>query len=252
MPILEYKDIAMCYHMPTGETEVLKDFSLSVAKGEFIALVGPSGCGKSTLLSLAAGLLSPDAGEVLYRGAKITAPLRNMGYMLQKDELFPWLTVMDNCMLGLKVRGEDDKEHRQYVEMLLENCAISTFKNNFPSELSGGMRQRAALVRTLAVRPDFLLLDEPFSALDAQTRVKLADELSQTIKGHTAATLLVTHDIAEAVSLATRVIVLSRRPALIKTQVNIDIPGFALQRRGDSRFKEYFEEIWKQVDVHVE
>jgi NitT/TauT family transport system ATP-binding protein len=243
----------MCYHAPSGETEVLKNFSLVVGKNEFVSLVGPSGCGKSTLLSLAAGLLKPDSGEVSYLGKRIDTPPHNMGYMLQRDELFPWLNILDNALIGLKVRREVTRENIEYVKELLNSCSLSGFMHAFPRELSGGMRQRVALVRTLAVRPDFLLLDEPFSALDAQTRLKLSDEVGQLIRQQNTATLLVTHDRSEAVSLSSKVIVLSRRPAQIKRALDITFASdSAIERRSDPQFRHYFEEIWSEVDVHVE
>ena len=240
----------MRYHALSGETDVLENFSLTVEPGDFIALLGPSGCGKSTLLSLAAGLLKPDRGRVLLRGEPIQAPPVHMGYMLQRDHLFPWLTVRQNALLGLQVRGNLTEAAQRRVDALLKSCGLWDFADAFPKQLSGGMRQRAALVRTLAVDPEFLLLDEPFSALDAQTRIYLADEV-KGILGHDRAALLVSHDISECISMADKVVVLSRRPARIQQVHAIDLEGGPMQRRSDPRFREYFDLLWKELDVHV-
>jgi NitT/TauT family transport system ATP-binding protein len=194
-PLLFFDCVSMRYHDDSGETEVLSDFSLQVNSGEFIALLGPSGCGKSTVLSLAAGLLTPDSGHVYLRGQEIKRPPLHMGYMLQHDHLFPWLTVRDNALVGIRVRQKPTAQQVAYVDSLLAACGLSDFADALPAQLSGGMRQRAALVRTLSVEPDFLLLDEPFSALDAQTRIQLSDEVKQQLSGGDRATILVTHDV---------------------------------------------------------
>ena len=251
-PLLTFDHVTMNYHDRAGETTVLREFSLSIEKGEFVAILGPSGCGKSTILSLAAGLIFPDSGQVLLRGESIRRPATHMGYMLQRDQLFPWLTVRDNATLGLRVRGKPTQQQLDYVDNLLDSCGLTDFACAFPGQLSGGMRQRVALVRTLAVEPDFLLLDEPFSALDAQTRIQLSDEVKGILQKAACATLLVTHDVSEAISLADRILVLSHRPATIKSVYDIDLPGTPMQRRRDSRFKDYFNMIWKELDVHVE
>lgn len=250
-PLLYYDDIVMNYHDPSGETPVLNHFTMRVEPGEFIAIIGPSGCGKSTLLSLAAGLINPDSGTVLHKGSPITSPPEDMGYMLQRDHLFPWLTIRDNACLGLRVRRDESRESRDRVDALLRSTGLWDFRSHFPQQLSGGMRQRAALVRTLAVRPEFLLLDEPFSALDSQTRVKISDEVKRTIVEHGCTALLVTHDISEAVSMASRVVVLSRRPSVIKRQYAIEMDGMPLERRAHPRFKEYFNTLWEELDIHV-
>jgi len=231
----------MRYHDLSGEVSVLEDFNLTVQRGEFIALLGPSGCGKTTVLSLAAGLLRPDKGQVLLQGTPILSPPKSMGYMLQRDQLFPWLNVLKNACLGLAVRGELNE---------VKSCGLADFSDAFPQQLSGGMRQRAALVRTLAMDPDFLLLDEPFSALDAQTRIFLADEVKAML-GKQRAALLVSHDISECISMADRVVVLSRRPARIKQVHEIRLAGTPMQRRNDPAFREYFDLLWKELDVHV-
>ena len=236
-PLLFFDCVSMCYHDDSGETEVLSDFTLRVDSGEFLALLGPSGCGKSTVLSLAAGLLKPDSGRVT----------------LQRDHLFPWLTVRENALLGIRVRQkEPSARQKRHVEDLLAACGLTEFADALPGQLSGGMRQRAALVRTLAVEPDFLLLDEPFSALDAQTRIQLSDEVKQQLSGGAAATILVTHDVSEAISMADRVVVLTRRPARIRSEHRIDLPGSPMERRRSAQFKDYFDRIWKELDVHVQ
>lgn len=250
--LLVFDRVCMRYHQESGETAVLEDFSLSVRRGEFVALLGPSGCGKSTVLSLAAGLLRPDAGRVLLRGQPIQSPPTHMGYMLQRDHLFDWLTVRDNALVGLRVRGKPDAGQLARVDALLESCGLAEFAHAFPGQLSGGMRQRAALVRTLAVEPDFLLLDEPFSALDSQTRIQLADEIKQALAGSDRATILVTHDVSEAISMADRVVVLTHRPARIRSVHRIALEGSPMQRRRDAQFRDYFDRIWKELDVHVQ
>lgn len=250
--LLVFDRVCMRYHQESGETAVLEDFSLSVRRGEFVALLGPSGCGKSTVLSLAAGLLRPDAGRVLLRGQPIQSPPAHMGYMLQRDHLFDWLTVRDNALVGLRVRGKPDAGQLARVDALLESCGLAEFAHAFPGQLSGGMRQRAALVRTLAVEPDFLLLDEPFSALDSQTRIQLADEIKQALAGSDRATILVTHDVSEAISMADRVVVLTHRPARIRSVHRIALKGSPMQRRRDAQFRDYFDRIWKELDVHVQ
>lgn len=231
---------------------MLDDITLDVEKGEFVALIGPSGCGKSTLLSLAAGLLKAGQGEITLAGQRIDGPSRLTGYMLQHDGLFPWLNIFDNALLGIKVRGPVSTKDRECVAELLDSCGLEDFKYHFPRQLSGGMRQRAALVRTLAIRPELLLLDEPFSALDSQTRVKLSDEVSQIIRARGKTALLVTHDIAEAISMADRVVVLGPRPTHIRRIVPIELAGTPIQRRGQERFKEYFDALWKELDIHVQ
>ena len=248
--LLDFEHVCMRYHTLEGETTVLEDFSLKVQPGEFVALLGPSGCGKSTVLSLAAGLIAPDEGRVLLHGEPITAPYKRMGYMLQRDHLFEWLTVRQNALVGVRVRQKPTQQHRDRIEQLMHSCGLADFADALPAQLSGGMRQRAALVRTLAVDPEFLLLDEPFSALDAQTRIRLADEVKAALSGEDRATVLVTHDVAEAVSMADRVIVLTKRPAHILSEHRIDLAGSPMQRRLEPRFQTYFDRIWKELDVH--
>ena len=250
-PILELRNINYSYHTPEGETKALADISFSPSPGEFTAVVGPSGCGKSTLLSLIAGLMRPESGEIFLDGAPLTENSSKIGYMLQHDHLFEWRSVYRNVVLGLEISGTLTAETRSEAEQLLEQYGLLPFAHSRPSELSGGMRQRAALIRTLLLKPELLLLDEPFSALDYQTRLTVSDDIGQIIRSSGKTALLVTHDLSEAVSLSDRVAILSKRPASITRIVPItfalekDTP---LNRRNAPEFKNYFNEIWKELN----
>lgn len=241
--LLEISGLALSYHTTEGETEALNNMTFSVSKGEFVAVVGPSGCGKTTVLSVIAGLLKPTAGSVYLDGKLVTSPSGNVGYMLQKDTLFEWLTISDNIRLGLKVRKDRSDVSRNYAHSLLEKYGLADFANHYPTQLSGGMRQRVALIRTLAFKPKLLLLDEPFSALDAQTRLSVGDDVRSIIHDEKGTALLVTHDISEAIALADRVIVLSPRPAHVVGEVKIDLPVGGDIRRAHSEFTEYNSKI---------
>lgn len=245
--------VSLTYHTPDGETRVIDNMSFRVEEGEFVSIVGPSGCGKTSLLSMIAGLVRPTAGEVLVGGASVTGPGSSVGYMLQQDHLFPWRTVLDNCLLGLEVQGRRTAAAHRRVLKMLGDYGLGEFAHAFPARLSGGMRQRAALVRTLALDPKVLLLDEPFSALDYQTRLKLQEEVSRILRRERRTAILVTHDIAEAVSMADRVLVLSRRPARLKREYVIDLPqrGSPVQVREAPEFSRYFRDIWRDLDVHI-
>ena len=214
-PILELKNINYSYHTLDGETKALSGISFALTSGEFTAVVGPSGCGKSTLLSLIAGLMKPESGEIFLNGEPLTENSSKIGYMLQHDHLFEWRTVYRNVILGLEIRGALTGESKKKAENLLEQYGLLPFARSRPSELSGGMRQRAALIRTLILEPELLLLDEPFSALDYQTRLTVSDDIGQIIRQSGKTALLVTHDLSEAVSLSDRVIILTKRPASI-------------------------------------
>lgn len=250
-PILELRNINYSYHTPEGETKALADISFSLSPGEFTAVVGPSGCGKSTLLSLIAGLMRPESGEIFLDGAPLTENSSKIGYMLQHDHLFEWRSVYRNVVLGLEISGTLTAETRSEAEQLLEQYGLLPFARSRPSELSGGMRQRAALIRTLLLKPELLLLDEPFSALDYQTRLTVSDDIGQIIRSSGKTALLVTHDLSEAVSLSDRIVILSKRPASITRIVPItfalekDTP---LNRRNAPEFKNYFNEIWKELN----
>lgn len=250
-PILELKNINYSYHTLDGETKALSDISFALTSGEFTAVVGPSGCGKSTLLSLIAGLMKPESGEIFLNGEPLTENSSKIGYMLQHDHLFEWRTVYRNVFLGLEIRGALTAESKRKAESLLEQYGLLPFAHARPSELSGGMRQRAALIRTLVLKPDIMLLDEPFSALDYQTRLNVSDDIGQIIKKEKKTAILVTHDLAEAVSLADRILVLTSRPATIGQTVNVSFsdPGLSpLARRNAPEFKTYFNLIWKELN----
>lgn len=253
MSVVELRHVTVTYHTPSGETRAVEDLSLRVEEGEFVSVVGPSGCGKSTLLSLIAGLIRPDEGEVRVDGAPVRGPNPAVGYMLQQDLLFDWRTVLDNCLLGLEVQGRRTRAAVARVQRLLRDYGLGDFAHRFPAQLSGGMRQRAALVRTLALDPKVLLLDEPFSALDYQTRLQLQQEMSQIFQAQRRTVVMVTHDIAEAVSMADRVIVLTRRPARLKREYAIDLKlrRSPLQVRESPDFSRYFRDIWRDLDVHL-
>lgn len=250
-PILELKNIKYSYHTPEGETKALSGISFSLTPGEFTAVVGPSGCGKSTLLSLIAGLMKPESGEIFLDGEPLTENSSKIGYMLQHDHLFEWRSVYRNVVLGLEITGALNAKTRAEAEALLGQYGLLPFARSRPSELSGGMRQRAALIRTLLLKPELLLLDEPFSALDYQTRLTVSDDIGQIIRRTGKTALLVTHDLSEAVSLSDRVIILSKRPASIARIVPVtfalekDTP---LNRRNAPEFKNYFNEIWKELN----
>lgn len=240
----------LCYQAPQAEVEAVSDVSFDLQEGEFVALVGPSGCGKSTLLGAIAGLETLSGGTVTVCGREVAGPSPHIGLMPQRDQLFEWRTIEDNALLGLQVRHCADAAHREHVEMLLARYGLKEFADKHPSQLSGGMRQRAALIRTLATDPDILLLDEPFSALDYQTRLQVSADIWRIIRQEGKAALLVTHDIAEAVSMADRIVVLSRRPARVKAILDMGElrPLPPLERREKPQFARWFDRIWRELD----
>ena len=245
---LEVSGLSYSYHSMDGETPALSNISFTVDTGEFIAIVGPSGCGKSTLLSIFSGLLKPDEGEILIDGIPLPDSKVNIGYMLQKDHLLEWRSILSNAALGLEIQHKMDERHKNDLRELMNSYGLGNFENSRPSELSGGMRQRAALIRTLALEPDILLLDEPFSALDYQTRLSVCDDISTIIRGRHKTAILITHDLSEAVSVADRIIILSKRPGRIKgiLPIPFSTPGLSpLERRNDPEFSGYFNEVWK-------
>ena len=253
-PLLEVNNITYAYHSRNGETFALADLSFQVQRGEFIAVVGPSGCGKSTLLSLISGLLLPESGSVLLEGQEVSSFRDKIGYMLQKDHLFEWRTIYSNVVLGLEIQHRLNDESRARIDKMLMDYDLYRFRNARPSELSGGMRQRAALIRTLALDPELLLLDEPFSALDFQTRLSVCDDVAAILRREKKTALLVTHDLSEAVSMADRVIVLTKRPAQIRSVLEMKFEQSGLtpfQRRNTPEFKDYFNTIWKELDVNA-
>ena len=250
---LNLTDVRYSYHSPEGETPALSDISFSVKEGEFVAIVGPSGCGKSTLLNLICGLLAPEAGEITLKGNPVLRERERIGYMLQKDHLFEWRSIYRNVILGLEIRRKCTEETLARAEAMLEQYGLAPFRNARPSELSGGMRQRAALIRTLVLEPELLLLVEPFSALDYQTRLTVCDDIATIIRREQKTAILVTHDLSEAISCADRVIVLGKRPARIRAVVPVH---FAMENRtpfqcrSAPEFKEYFNEIWKELNAY--
>ena len=247
MALLEIEHASVIYQAEHSETEAVRDLTLSVCEGEFIALVGPSGCGKTTLLSMIAGLLAPTSGTVKIDGKKVVAD-GSVGYMLQRDNLFEWRTIENHVLLGLSVQKKLNEESRRYASDMLDKYGLGEFKNAFPTQLSGGMRQRAALIRTLAFKPRLLLLDEPFSAVDFQTRMTVCDDVHSIIKRENKTAVLVTHDISEAVSMADRIVVLTKRPATVKAVFDIDIAASSpMGRRENPRFSHWFDKVWKEV-----
>lgn len=249
--LMEINHVGYSYHTMQGETPALSNINFTVHKGDFLAIVGPSGCGKSTLLSLLAGLIEPEHGSILLYGQKLFQKTSGtIGYMLQHDHLFEWRTIEKNVLLGLEIQKNLTPAAREKVFDMLKTYGLYKFRNARPSQLSGGMRQRAALIRTLALEPEILLLDEPFSALDYQTRLTVGDDIGSIIKKEQKTAILVTHDLSEAVSLGTQVLVLSKRPATIKTIIPISFPEniSALERRNSPEFKDYFNKIWKELN----
>ena len=247
-PVLKVRDVCLSYHTLSGETPALSHISFDLMPGGFLSIVGPSGCGKSTLLNLIAGLLTPEHGSITLGNRPVSSGSAAVGYMLQKDHLFEWRTIRSNACLGLEIQKKMDPDHEKKVEELLKAYGLGNFAEARPSELSGGMRQRAALIRTLALEPDLLLLDEPFSALDYQTRLTVCDDISTIIRSRKKTAVLITHDLSEAVSAADRILILTRRPGRIKDTISITFPKEAdspLKRRNFPEFSVYFNEVWK-------
>lgn len=246
--LLELKNIGYAYHSLHGETQAISNISFGVTEGEFVAVVGPSGCGKSTLLSIIAGLLAPEEGTIIVNNPDGSLHYPRIGYMLQHDHLFEWRTVYKNVTLGLEINHMLTGERLSYIDKLLKDYGLSKFRDKRPSELSGGMKQRAALIRTLALEPQLLLLDEPFSALDYQTRLMVSADICSLIRATGKTMLIITHDLAEAISLADRVIVLSGRPARIKCELPIKLTlpdNSPLAARNAPEFNSYFNRLWE-------
>lgn len=245
--ILNIENLKKIYHTKQGEILAVDNFSFNLYEGEFVAIVGPSGCGKSTILSILCGLEKISEGTVTFNDNS------TIGYMLQQDNLFNWRTILNNCLLGLEIKNELTKENTDYVIKLLNTYGLGDFIGNYPSSLSGGMRQRVALIRTLATKPDILLLDEPFSALDYQTRLAVSDDVYKIIKKEKKSVIMVTHDISEAISMADRIIVLTKRPGTIKSIYNIELTDKSspIENRKAKEFAYYYDLIWKEIDFHV-
>ncbi|MFN3295536.1 ABC transporter ATP-binding protein [Caldimonas sp.] len=257
-PRIEIRDVSLRYFTTEGETQALDRIHLTVGAGEFVSLIGQSGCGKSTLLSLMAGILEPSSGEVRVHGERVKGPSPRVGYMLQQDYLFEWRTILDNAILGAEIQGRNLQQARERAAHLLHKCGMGDFLHHYPRQLSGGMRQRVALARTLVTDPDVVLLDEPFSALDSQTRLAIADEVVEVLREEGKSVVLVTHDIGEAIAMTDRVVVLSRRPGRIKSEHRMHFPSCEGRRpspfevRSLPEFNAYFATLWDELDVHVE
>lgn len=245
--LLKITNLKKIYHTKNKEIEAISDFSLTLNENEFIALVGPSGCGKSTILKILSGIEEKSDGKVEIKENT------KLGYMLQEDSLFDWLTIKENCLLGLKIQNILNEETEKNVLRLLETYGLKDFINSYPSNLSGGMRQRVALIRTLAINPDILLLDEPFSALDYQSRLAVSDDVYKIIKKEKKSAIIVTHDIAEAISMADHIIVLTNRPCKIKNiyEIKLTNKSTPIENRKAKEFSAYYDKIWKDIDYHV-
>ena len=245
--ILKIDNLKKNYHTENSEINALEDISFNVLENEFISIVGPSGCGKSTILSILANLEDVSDGNINF-----SRPVK-IGYMLQNDSLFEWRTILDNCLLGLEINNTLNDENKNYVISLLKKYGLEEFMNQYPSSLSGGMRQRVALIRTLAIRPDILLLDEPMSALDYQSRLAISDDIYNIIKKEKKTVIMVTHDISEAISMSDKIIVLSKRPSKIKNIYNIHLTNSStpINNRKCKEFSNYYELIWRDLDVHL-
>ena len=247
--ILEVKNVSKKYQHENGEVLAIKDVGFKVTEGEFVSIIGPSGCGKSTILSIIAGLEKQTDGEIIKKFNT------SVGYMLQKDCLLEWKNILDNVLFGLEIKKIKTEENVNYAKSLLEKYGLYEFKDKFPSQLSGGMRQRVALIRTLAIKPKILLLDEAFSALDYQTRIKVTEDIYKILKKENITTIMVTHDITEAISMADRVIVLSNRPGTVKSicNINFDIENRTpLSSRNLPEFSKYFNTLWKELGTYEE
>lgn len=245
--LLKTDKLSKNYHTKEDEIEAINNLSIEVYENEILAIVGPSGCGKSTLLSILANLENKTSGDIIKnKDYKI-------GYMLQTDSLFPWLNVFENTLIGLEIEKNKTNTTINNTLSLLKKCGLYEFKDSFPSSLSGGMRQRVALIRTLATNPELILLDEPFSALDYQTRLALSNDMYQIIKNENKTAILITHDIAEAICMADRVIVLTKRPCKVKNIYDIKLKNKSnpIDNRKDENFNYYYDMIWRDLDVHI-
>lgn len=243
--VLSIKQLSKTYFTKLGSVEALKNINLDIKKGEILGIIGNSGCGKSTLLSILAKLDESTTGEISSEKKDYV-----VGYMMQNDALFPWLTILDNATLGLKIKGIKTKENIEYTKKLLETYGLKEFINKYPSSLSGGMKQRVALIRTLAIKPDILLLDEPFSKLDLITRLDISDDVYKIIKEQNQTTIMISHDIAECITLCDRVAIMSKRPGTIKNIHKISLTNKTIpsKNRTDEKFYNYYDLLWKEID----
>lgn len=257
LPIMaiQIQGVSKSFVSATGEDiQVLAEVSMQIKKQEFFSIVGPSGCGKSTIFNIIAGLLKPTNGKVIVCGEEIDQTTGHVGYMMQKDLLLPWRSILDNVTLGLEVKGLSKKDRSDIAMDYLDRYGLASFAGAYPSTLSGGMRQRVALIRTLVTQPDIILLDEPFSALDYQTRLILEDEILSILKSEGKTGVLITHDIEEAIAISDRIAVMSKRPTTVKQVYDIGLAsqyGSALKARSDQKFKQYFESIWSELDIQM-
>lgn len=250
--VLKLENISKTYQAKNGETEAVKNVNFTVNEGEFVSIIGPSGCGKSTILSIVAGLENKSNGKIYIDGIETEGVSSKIGYMLQKDSLLEWRTIYNNVLFGLEITHKKTKENEEYVRELLKKYNLYEFKDKYPTQLSGGMRQRVALIRTLAVRPEILLLDEAFSALDYQTRIMVTKDIYKILKNENITTLMVTHDISEAISMSDKVVVLTKRPATVKKIQTIDFEiknRDPMNCRKSPKFSQYFDSLWKELDV---
>ncbi|MBE6152135.1 MAG: ABC transporter ATP-binding protein [Firmicutes bacterium] len=245
--ILKIENLKKIYHTPSQETLAVEDFSFELKPGEFVAIVGPSGCGKSTILSILCGLEKKSSGNIIMDNNI------KLGYMLQNDSLFEWRNILNNCLIGLEINKTLNDDNKKYVLDLLKKYGLYDFKDSYPNNLSGGMRQRVALIRTLATKPDILLLDEPFSALDYQTRLSVSDDVYQILKNENKSAIIVTHDLAEAISMADRIIVLTKRPSTIKNiyEIKLTDKSTPIKNRRTKEFSYYYDKIWKDIDFYA-
>jgi NitT/TauT family transport system ATP-binding protein len=249
---LEFRGVTKEFATNSGDSlTAVRDVSFRVNEGEFVSVVGPSGCGKSTILSMTAGLYQPTRGEVLVSDVPVTGPNSHVGFMLQKDLLLPWRSILGNVEFGLEARGVGAAARRERALAELKHCKLDGFEAHYPYQLSGGMRQRAALARTLAIDPEIILLDEPFSALDAQTKLLLQNSFAGTIAETGKTTLLITHDLAEAVLMSDRIIVLSERPGTIVAEITVDLPhrDAPLKRRVMPEVGTYAAQLFKHLKL---
>ncbi|MHA0855310.1 ABC transporter ATP-binding protein [Paenibacillus sp. CMAA1364] len=252
LPVVELNNVAHMYITDREASLAVDDLELSIFPGEFVSLVGPSGCGKTTILSIIAGLIKPTQGEVLVYGHKLDGPSSEVGYMLQQDYLFPWRTILNNALLGLELIGELTPENSTKTSLLLEEMGLEGKEKYYPYQLSGGMRQRVALVRTLATDPGLLLLDEPFSALDYQTKLQLEDLISRTLRERNKTAILVTHDLSEAIAMSDRIVLLGSNPGRIRKIFEVPnhirdvLPFHARDQEG---FQILFHEIWSAMEM---
>lgn len=242
--LLSIKNLSKVYYLGLNEVKAIEDITFDLFEGEFISIVGPSGCGKSTLLNILTNMDTKTTGDINFLKDDL-----KLGYMLQSDSLLSWRTVFDNATIGLKITHTDTKENLEYVNNLLETYGLGDFKDKYPNELSGGMRQRVALIRTLALKPDILILDEPFSKLDYQSRLSVSDDVYKILKNEGKTAIMVTHDLAEAISISSRVIVLSSRPSKIKNIYTIEREHdlTPIENRKDKNFSKYYDFIWKDL-----